>query len=303
MSILRATHSGELVIGEVIMPCYVLEDRTRILSQRGVMSALGRKTESARSRTVDGDKLPPFLSQINLKPFINKDLLMITTPIKFKAPSAGRIVYGYMGEILPKVCEVFLAANDARVILPSQQHLVESAYMLMRGFAGVGIIALIDEATGYQDIRDRKELEAILDKYLSPYQARWSKRFPDVFYKEIFRLKGWEWQGMNINRPQVVAHYTNDIVYTRIQPGLLSALQRLNPVETTGERKHKHHQWLTDDLGQPELYAHLVGVIAIMKTVTLNKPEQAWGEFMRRLQRAYPKKNLTFALDFDENED
>ena len=209
----------------------------------------------------------------------------------------------YKGEILPKVCEVYLAANDKGAILPSQRHILEQAYILMRGFAGVGIIALIDEATGYQDFRDRKELEAILDKYLRPYQSRWAIRFPDGFYKEIFRLKGWEWQGMRINRPQIVGHYTNDIVYARIAPGLLNELQQLNPADVVGERQHKHHQWLTDEFGQPELYTHLVGVMAIMKTVTLNRPEQAWGEFMRRLQRAYPKKNMTFALDFDEDED
>ena len=67
------------------------------------------------------------------------------------------------------------------------------------------------------------------------------------------------------------------------------------------ERQYKHHQWLTDDFGQPELYTHLVGVMAVMKTVATNTPKQTWGEFMRRLQRARPKKNITFVLDFDED--
>lgn len=301
MSMIEATHSGELRIKDIILPCFVLEDRTRILSQRGVMGAL-RQTESARSRTVDGYKLPPFLYQNNLKPFISKELLMVTNPLKFRAPSAGKIVYGYRAEIMPMVCEVYLSARDEGALLASQEHIAKQAEILMRAFAHVGIIALIDEATGYQDIRDRHELDDILDKYLRPYQARWAKRFPDEFYKEIFRLKGWEWQGMKVNRPQVIGHYTNDIVYMRIAPGLLSELQRLNPANASGGREYKHHQWLTDDFGQPELYTHLVGVVAVMKTVTLNHPKQAWDEFMRRLQRAYPKKNMTFALDFDEDD-
>ena len=105
---------------------------------------------------------------------------------------------------------------------------------------------------------------------------------------------------MQINRPQVVGHYTNDIVYARIAPGLLSKLQQLNPITKNGERENKHHQWLTDDFGQPELYTHLVGVMAIMKTVTNNNSRLAWDEFKRRLQRAYPKKNTNFDLDLDE---
>ncbi|MDE0154950.1 MAG: P63C domain-containing protein [Gammaproteobacteria bacterium] len=81
-------------------------------------------------------------------------------------------------------------------------------------------------------------------------------------------------------------------VHVRVAPDLLSELLRLNPLDESGERQFKHHQWLTDDFGQPELYPHLVGVMAVMKTVTLKKPEQALGEFLRRLQRAYPKKHI-----------
>ena len=68
----------------------------------------------------------------------------------------------------------------------------------------------------------------------------------------------------------------------------------------SGEREHKHHQFLTDDFGQPELYTHLHGVMAIMRTVTHKGSQLAWDEFVRRLQRAYPKKNTNFDLDFDE---
>ena len=170
-------------------------------------------------------------------------------------------------------------------------HIAERAEVLVRGFAHVGIIALVDEATGYQKVRDRKALEDILDEYLLPFQARWAKRFPDEFYKELFRLKGWQWQGMQVNRPQVVGHYTNDIVYERLTPGLLEQLQLRNPKDDRGERKHKHHQWLTYDFGQPELYTHLVGAIAIMSTATFNDPQRAWPEFKRRLQRWRPRIN------------
>lgn len=37
----------------------------------------------------------------------------------------------------------------------------------MTAFAKVGLIAVIDEVTGYQDERDRNELQLILEKYVS----------------------------------------------------------------------------------------------------------------------------------------
>ena len=58
-------------------------------------------------------------------------------------------------------------------MLPSQQHIAYRAEILMRGLAHVGIVALVDEATGYLEIRNRKSLQELLDKYLLPYQARW----------------------------------------------------------------------------------------------------------------------------------
>ena len=94
----------------------------------------------------------------------------------------------------------------------------------MRGLAMVGIVALVDEATSYQKIRDRKALNRILDKYLLAEHAKWAKRFPDEFYMEIFRLRRWQWQGMKVNRPSVVGKYTNDFVWDRLAPGVREEL-------------------------------------------------------------------------------
>jgi hypothetical protein len=62
-----------------------------------------------------------------------------------------------------------------------------------------------------------------------------------------------QWQGMSVNRPQIVGKYTNDIVYERLAPGILEELQERNPKDTRGERPVKHHQWLTEDIGHPAL--------------------------------------------------
>jgi len=164
----------------------------------------------------------------------------------------------------------------------------------MRGLAHVGIAALIDEVTGYQPIRDHLALQAILDKFLLKEFATWAKRFPDEFYQEMFRLKGWQWRGMKVNRPSVVGHYTNDLVYQRLAPGILSKLRELNPKDEKGNRKVRFQQFLTDDIGVPALQQHLFATMGFMRAST------TWDQLYRMMQRAFPKLNHTMLLPFPE---
>ena len=73
---------------------------------------------------------------------------------------------------------------------------------------------------------------------------------------------------MQVNRPQVVARYMNEIVYARLAPGLLRQWERFNPKMEDGGRDHRYYQHLTENVGYPELVKHLSGAIAIMHTVT-----------------------------------
>ena len=102
---------------------------------------------------------------------------------------------------------------------------------------------------------------------------------------------------MQVNRPQVVGHYTNEIVYARLAPGLLRQWERFNPKMEDGDRDHRYYQHLTENVGYPELVKHLSGAIAIMHTVTPHDPKRAWAECMRRIQRWWPKINTNLDLD------
>ncbi|MBF3067897.1 hypothetical protein HKW83_32300, partial [Pseudomonas aeruginosa] len=84
---------------------------------------------------------------------------------------------------------------------------------------------LIDEATGYQEIRPKDALQAYLEKIIRKDLAAWAKKFPDEFYENIYKLRGWVWPGMQKNRFSVVAHYTRDLIYERMAPGLLQELE------------------------------------------------------------------------------
>ena len=97
--------------------------------------------------------------------------------------------------------------------------------------------------------------------------------------------------------PQVVGRYTNDIIYDRLAPGILDELRKLNPKLSTGRRKVKHHQWLTEETGHPALDRHFSGVMALMRA------NFDWSHFKRSLERAYPKIGTQLALRFLEDDE
>src|SRR5271165_2738199 len=156
----RATHEGILMIGDMEIPCAVLDNGTRLLTQSGVMIALGRARQAKGRQYYDADvNVPAFLTAKNLKPFIPQELTVTSSQLEFKTLSGGR-AFGYRAELLPKICGVFLDADKAGVLVARMQgHIAERAMILIRGFASVGIIALVDEATGYQYERPRRDLE------------------------------------------------------------------------------------------------------------------------------------------------
>lgn len=288
--LLKGTHQGELRLGNKVLPCYVLEDGTRVIARAGVLRAIGRTGKAKGGRQYDNEfQTPVFLSAENLKPFVSEELIKNSTPIVFSHNGTKRI--GYRAEFLPQVCEVFLDAKDAAALRPNQKHIADACKILYRAFAKVGIVALVDEVTGYQEIRHREALQAILDKYLRKEFAAWAKRFPNEFYQEIFRLRKWDWKGRSTNPPQVVAKYTKDIVYARLAPGIVKELEVRNPRDEKGNRKVRHHQWLTEEIGHPALERHLYAVVGLMKIA------DSWDGFKKMIDRAYPKRGDTLQLN------
>lgn len=288
----KATHVGELHIGELTIQCAVLPDGRRVLSQRGVGRALGRAYGGNDWRREDSaaGNLPYYIGAKTLIPFIPNDLLMLVAePIQYQHSKGGGVAHGIEASALPQICDVWLKAREAGALSEPQRAVAQRAEMLMRGLAHVGVVALVDEATGYQEVRDRQALQAILDKFLAKELAAWAKRFPDEFYKEIFRLRRWRWS--SLRRPGVVAAYTRDLVYARLAPGVLDELERKNPVNAKGRRAAKHHQWLSEDVGHPALAQHLHAVIGLMRA------SDTWDGFKSMIDRAFPKRGSNLELD------
>lgn len=298
----KATHEGVLRIGELAFPCSNLDDegQSRVLSEMAFMEGMGMYRSGAlstRRRGRDGGAQPPlFLAYKNLEPFISKHLTDVhKTPLKYRT-LGGNVAHGIRAEAIPRVCRVWRDAARAGVLGETQKKIAAIAELIGDGLSDVGIIALVDAATGYEKTRPRRALEKILEAYIADRLLAWAKRFPDKFYEEMFRLKKWDYKGLGVtSRPGVVGKYTNDIVYDRLAPGVLEELERLNPPNEKGSRPAKHHQWLTSDVGHPALRDHLTGLIAIMKA------SRDWPEFLSSVKRAYPRSKDQIDIMFRED--
>jgi hypothetical protein len=300
--VLKATHAADLPIGDISLPVAVLDDEnhTRVISERGVTKALGGKRGGAHWRRMkgkpDGAYLPVYISANNLKPFIDDKLSMaLNEPIKYKTKTGGT-GYGLRADLLPEICDVWLKARDARVLSSGQHHIAEMADALMRSFAKVGIVALIDEVTGFQEERDRYELNRLLAIYLTEERLKWARFFPDEFYKQIYRLRNWVYPG-GVKRTPLIGKITNEIVYEKLPEGVLGKLRELNPViSQTKRRRWKHTQYLSADIGQPDLRDHLLQLIAIMRA------SSNWNLFKRLFARAFPSGRSQLELPLPEED-
>ena len=223
--------------------------------------------------------------------FNPEDRNALEAALRVREEHGGTVTVLTMG--LPAACEVWLRARDADKLQGQQREKAMQAEILMRGLAHIGIVALVDEATGYQEVRDKMALQAILDKFLAKELAAWAKRFPDEFYQQMFRLKGWPFDPGSVARPGIVGKYTVDVVYERLAPGLVDELERINPKSETGSRKSKHHQWLSTDIGHVALAQHLHAVLGFMRAC------KSWDQFIGMLDIAFPKKGRTIPLQLE----
>jgi hypothetical protein len=261
----RATHEAPLELGGTEIDCAVLDNGERVLSRAGFVRAIGRtgKVKGGDAYSPES-KLPVFLGADNLKPFITREIAENSNPFSYKQTKGG-IAMGYKAQLLADVCEVFLTARDAGVLRKNQEHIAKQCEILMRGFARIGITALIDEVTGFQYDRPRRDLEEQLKQFISESLRRWVRTFPADYFKHLCRLRGVELRP-DMKLPQYFGKLTNNLVYRRIAPGLLRKLKERR--EERGSKSNKLFSWLSEDVGLRGVLVHLGTVIGFMKSHT-----------------------------------
>lgn len=272
------------------IPCYIIEGERRVLVQRGMVEALGMARGSAGG---GGDRLANFVSGERVKPFVSNELsAVIIEPIKFRAPN-GSVAYGYDAEVLHSLCIAILRARREGSLQKQQAHIAQRCEQLIEAWSLAGIISAVDEATGYQYMRARDAIEQVIDKWLVKELQPWKPHFPNEYYRRIFELNNWELRP-DSRRPGVVGHWTNDLVYDRLGPGLREQLHDFAGRNEKGRLRHHLTQFLTTDHGIPELRSHLDGIVALMKAAT------SWDQFKEMVQRVYPKPETTLSMALND---
>jgi P63C domain len=290
---------GVLKIGDALLPCAVLNTKQRVLTQSGVMQALGRARQAKGRQYYDGDvNLPAFLTAKNLKPFIPNELYVTSSQIEFRRKAGGK-AFGYPAELLPKVCRVFIHADNANALTKNQKHIADQARVLLDGLADVGIISLIDEATGYQANRDKEELQRILAAYISPSLLPIKDKMPIDFFQEMFRVWGWQWPATESSYkgplgPRYGGKLIRQLIFENLPPGVLSELDKRNPANKKWQRRHRMQELLTSEIGRPHV-EKLISNMTLMFRLSDTK-----NDFWRLYRKAFHKEPPQIEMQFGD---
>jgi hypothetical protein len=283
-------YEGELVLHDSVINCYVLRDGTRILSGREMQRALKMVDDVEEGKQTSGARLQRYLGQKSLKEFIFKGKKEgHFNPIEcFRGNSK---INGYEATILVDLCDAFLEARRSINLSARQKIIADQCEILMRSFAKVGIIALVDEATGYQYEREQDALREIHKKFIAEGLQPYQKQFSNEFYREIFRLKGWPYTVRQIKygeRPSVIGKWTKKYVYGAMPLGILDALIRKTKRGQDGRLITKLFQHLSQEDGIKALNKQLDSVIILMNV------SDNWKQFEKLWNKKFGQQELPF---------
>lgn len=282
----EAQYPGVLEIGDLRFPCAVLSDgKTRVLTQSDFMEGMGMyysgwvaKNRSAEDRAAD---VPHFLGFKNLKPYIDRHLGDLQSIIVKYRSESGTVAHGIKAEIIPKICEIWMDADEERALGARQKEIAKKARQLMRALAYKAIELLVDDATGFRAHKDQEDIARFIRAYVAEDLRQWVRTFPRSFYEQLCRLRGIPFPA-NMRLPQYFGHMINDLVYHRLAPGVLAELKRRNP-SVDGARKHKHHSLLTESVGLPRLLHHL----GVIEGMARDLPDGAYDQLQAKVNVAF----------------
>lgn len=264
---------GTLSLGNMEVECHVLSDLRRVFTQREIVRVLSRGRESGN--------LGRYLQRNPL--FDNK--LQSGPTFQFKVPGGPTIATGYEATSLIEICETYLKAKDAGLLKRSQLKLAKQAEIIVRSCAKVGIIALIDEATGYQKVRAERDLQVKLQAFIADELQEWAKMFPDEFWFELARLEGVHYSPRS--RPLRWGRYIMMFVYDAIDADVGRELRKKNP---NPHFLQNHHQWLKK-FGRDKVNNQLQRVITIMKLCN------GMDDFRQKFAKVFRKSPIQISFD------
>lgn len=262
----RAISTGALKFGDAEVDCYNLDDGRRVISQRGVVRALQGGSKGATSH----GNLARFFERLPAES--SAKLADPSAEIAFVLPS-GTTAHGRDAEWFIDLCNAYLDALVAGTLHPKQRHLAAQARVIVAACSKVGIAALIDEATGYEYLREHGVLGRIFAKALREAPGAWQRRWQDDVVDALCRT--FRIQRIGKEFPAPLMGVIGKLYRTLLGAEVYEELRRRNP---PGDDRDIHTQWMSD-----EVLAGLREHMEVIKAFAMTTDSKL--QFWSRLER------------------
>jgi hypothetical protein len=271
---------GTIKLGGKELDCYVLDNGDRVISLSGAVRAL---------TGTDSGNLGNYTNVEGLKSFLNQDI--VAGGIKpFSIPGNPNPGRGLTAETFLDICNAYVAAFEAGTLKTDRQKgTAITCAVLLSSCAKVGLIALIDEATGHQYERAEDALQVKLRAFIAEELRAWEKIFPDELWGEFGRLT--HWQGALHNRPKWWGKLVIELIYDTLDPDVAEYLKSHKPAPDV-----RWHQQLTENYGVRQLVSRCYEIVGMAK------PCRELRELRQKVAEHYGKKPVQFLLYLSDPE-
>lgn len=271
-----AKYKGVLELGNKSVDCYVLDDGSRLISMRGTIKAISSDDNGDLSKYVRIKAIHPYLAPIDVSNKI----------VEFNIPGTSTTAKGIPAETFLEICSAYVSALTSGATLTTKQRSIAiNCAILISACAKTGLIALIDEATGYQYEREEDALQVKIRAFISEELRAWEKTFPDELWEEFGRLTGW--QGSLHQRPKYWGKLVLELIYDALDPDVAAYLKENKPAPRHGRN---YHQWFTGEYGVNQLVTHINQITGIAKTCS------TIDELRHKVALYYKKDQLQLAI-------
>lgn len=251
-------------------------DKNRVISMRATVKAIANDDNGDLLKYVGVKSLQPYIDSAGIS----------SRFVEFTIPGNPNKAKGITAETFLDTCSAYVSALTSGAPLTEKQRgIAINCSILLSACAKTGLIALIDEATGYQYEREEDALQVKIRAFISEELRAWEKTFPDELWEEFGRLT--HWQGSLQQRPKYWGKLVLELIYDAMDPDVAKYLKENKPKPRHGLN---YHQWLSEDLGVKALTTHLNQVIGIAKTCNTME------ELRHKVALYYGKEDLQLSM-------
>lgn len=235
----RALCAGTLRRIGINADCFVLDDHRRVLSQSGILRALSDGGAETGDDTPGNKNFGRFLDRLP-----NKPKVLSSPPFEFYTLT-NSIALGRSEEWFVALLKTLKAAHRDGLLRPQQIKYAIVADQMLDALVGVGLRALIDEATGFQSVRASDDLARLYERLLLNQPDTWERTWPERVVRSLCRTYRIRMTGRQMPAP--MSGVIGWIYRLVIGEDVHEEIRRRNP-RPPGGRRTKHHQFWADEL-------------------------------------------------------